>query len=228
MTDNQYSMNYNVDLVLCIDSTGSMAHIIDIVKRNALKLYADITHEMEARHKFIDTLRIRVISFRDYLADGENAMMVSDFFTMPEQERVLQDCVNLIEAKGGGDAPEDGLEALAYAIKSKWTTQGSKRRHIIVLWSDAATHEIGFGAGSPYYPSGMPRSFGELSSWWDDPQFGGFMNSSAKRMIVFAPDSPAWSDISAKWDQVIHVRTVSEGLREVEYQQVLNVIGNSI
>ena len=228
MSDNNHSLNYNVDLVFCIDSTGSMEHIIDIVKNNALKIYGDICREMENRHKFIDQLRIRIISFRDYIADCEEAMMVSDFFSMPNQEQELKDCVSGIVAKGGGDIPEDGLEALSYAIKSKWVTSGVKKRHIIVLWSNSCTHKMGYGSSSPYYPSGMPADFAELSKWWDDRQFGGEMNGSAKRLILFAPNESEWNRISAEWDQVIHVRTVSESLSEVDYQQVLNVIGNSI
>ena len=229
MGDNQqYSMQYNVDLVFCIDSTGSMAHIIDMVKQRALSLYGDIRRDLESKRKFINQLRVRIISFRDYLADGENAMLTSDFFTLPQDEASLQECVNHITASGGGDAPEDGLEALAYAMRSKWVTTGIKKRHVIVLWSDAPTHDLGFGASSPYYPARMPADFDHLSQWWNDEQSGGQMDCHAKRLILFAPDAPSWNRISATWDQVIHVRTVSEGLTEIDYQQVLDVVGNSI
>lgn len=229
MSDNQqYSMKYNVDLVFCIDSTGSMAHIIDMVKQRALTLYQDISRDLERKHKYIDQLRVRIISFRDYIADGENAMMMSDFFSLPQDEASLQECVNLIEATGGGDAPEDGLEALAYAMRSKWVETGIKKRHVIVLWSDAPTHDLRYGASSPYYPERMPASFDALTQWWNDQQEGGVMNRNAKRLILFAPDAPAWNRISAVWDQTIHVRTVSEGLSEIDYQQVLDVVGNSI
>ncbi|NLB90425.1 MAG: VWA domain-containing protein [Clostridiales bacterium] len=221
-------LKYNVDLVLCIDATGSMAHIIDIVKQNAINLYNDIHQEMEKRRKHIHQMRVRVVAFRDYLEDGKDAMLTSNFFLLPDQAADLQACVESIYADGGGDIPEDGLEALAYAIKSDWTNEGLKKRHIVVVWSDAPTHDIGYGSSSPYYPKGMPESFSELSTWWDDKQMGGFMNSNAKRLILFAPNAPAWNQISAVWDQVIHVQTVSEGLTEVNYQQVLDVVSNSI
>lgn len=221
-------LNYSVDLVMCIDSTGSMMPVIDMVKRNALNLYADIQEELRQKNKQIDQLRVRVISFRDYLADGENAMMVSDFFNLPKEADLLRSCVSDIRAEGGGDPPEDGLEALAYAMKSAWTNHGIKKRHIIVVWSDSSTHDIGHAAHSPHYPKGMPSDFSELSLWWDDPQMGGVMDSNAKRLIIFAPNKPGWSQISASWDQVIHVNTVAEGLSDVDYQMVLGTIGNSI
>ncbi len=40
---------------------------------------------------------------------------------------------------------EDGLEALGYAMKSDWNNDGMKKRHVIVLWTDANTHPIGYG-----------------------------------------------------------------------------------
>ena len=112
-----YKLTYHVDMVFCIDATGSMRHVLDLVKQNAMNLYRDIAAEMEKKHKVIDRMRVRVIAFRDYVADGEDAMLSSEFFNLPEEAQVFHDCVDGIQAKGGGDIPEDGLEALAYAIR---------------------------------------------------------------------------------------------------------------
>ena len=183
---------------------------------------------MEKKHKTIHQLRVKVIAFRDYIADGEEAMLSSDFFTLPEQAEMLRDCVEGIHAKGGGDIPEDGLEALAYAIRSDWTREGVKKRHIIVVWSDAPTHELGHGKIAPWYPEGMAQDFDELTLWWEDEQLGGCMDENAKRLLIFAPDAPEWNRISSEWGQVIHVQTVSEGLEDVEYSQVLDSVCNTI
>lgn len=225
---DQYKLTYHVDMVFCIDATGSMRHVIDFVKRNALSLYEDIVKTMERKHKVIDSLRVRVIAFRDYVADGGEAMLTSDFFVLPQQAGMFQECVEGIEAKGGGDIPEDGMEALGYAIRSDWTREGVKKRHIIVMWSDAPTHELGHGKIAPWYPQGMAKDFDELSLWWEDEQLGGSMDGNAKRLLIFAPDAPEWSRISQEWAQVIHVQTVSEGLKEVEYQQVIDAVCNTI
>jgi hypothetical protein len=224
----KYRLTYNVDMVFCIDATGSMRHVIDLVKQNALSLYEDITAVMEKKHKVISQMRVRVIAFRDYVADGEDAMLSSDFFVLPAQAGAFYECVNGIAAQGGGDIPEDGLEALAYAIRSDWSRDGVKKRHIIVMWSDAPTHELGHGRIAPWYPEGMARDFDELSLWWEDEQLGGSMDENAKRLLIFAPDALQWSRISREWAQVIHVQTVSEGLLEVEYQQVLDAVCNTI
>ncbi len=225
---DKYKLTYHIDMVFCIDATGSMRHVIDFVKQNALSLYHDVVGAMERKHKVISQMRVRVIAFRDYLADHESAMLTSPFFVLPQQAQQFYDCVNGISAKGGGDIPEDGLEALGYAIRSEWTGEGVKKRHIVVMWSDAPTHELGHGRSSPWYPQGMAKNFEELSLWWEDMQLGGMMDENAKRLLIFAPDAPEWSRISQEWAQVIHVQTVSEGLMDVEYQQVIDAVCNTI
>jgi len=225
----KYRLTYHVDMVFCIDATGSMRHVIDFVKQNALDLYQDIVDVMAKKHKVISQIRVRVIAFRDYVADGEEeAMLSSDFFVLPEQDAQFYECVKGIDAKGGGDIPEDGLEALGYAIRSDWTREGVKKRHIIVLWSDAPTHPLGSGRIAPWYPANMAKNFEELSLWWEDEQLGGYMDENAKRLLLFAPDAPEWSRISQEWEQVIHVQTTSEGLMEIEYQQVIDAVCNTI
>ena len=142
---SNYKMKYNVDIVFVIDATGSMSDLIDIVKNNAINFHSDIQTVMSKKGKTIQDFRIKVIAFRDYIADGEDAMLRTDFFNLPEETEAFKETVNSISAFGGGDEPEDGLEALAFAIRSQWTTEGLKRRQLIVVWSDASTHPLGFG-----------------------------------------------------------------------------------
>ena len=206
-----------------------MDNIIDIVKNNALNFYQDVTMAMAKKNKKISQLRVRVVAFRDYLADAEQAMMVTDFFNLPTEAAEFERCVRSLRAEGGGDDPEDGLEALAYAIKSKWDTQGMKKRQVIVVWTDAATHKIGYGSSSKFYPNGMPQSLQELSTWWGGAQNNGFVDNNSKRLLLFTPDEEDWSLISRNWDNVLHFpSTAGNGLSELEYGQIIDTISNSI
>lgn len=222
--------DYTVDMVFCIDATGSMEEfgggqkrIINMVKENALNFYSDLMRKMDQKHKRISQLRVRVVAFRDYVADGENAMLVTDFFQLPEQTAQFESCINSISAMGGGDIPEDGLEALAYAMKSNWTTAGTDQRRVIVVWTDAGTHDLGYGSRTPYYPKGMPASLSELGDWWDE------IPMKAKRLVLYAPDEPGWSHISANWDNVVHYPSVAgNGLAECDYSDILDVLAQSI
>ena len=224
-------MNYNVDICLVIDKTDSMDPIMDTVKSNALNLYRDITGALRKKneHLVISQLRIRLVLFGDYLADY-NPMMVSDFLTMPDQAADLEALIRNIKPHGGGDTPEDGLEALAFAIRSDWCRDGFRRRHIIALFTDAPAHPLGYGKSDPDYPKeGMPADFGELSAMWGDEDDPGEMEYGAKRLLLFAPDQTFWHTIKEGWENVVHCPVnASGGLSEVSYKSMLNVIANSV
>lgn len=223
------SLEYNVDIVMCIDATGSMSSLIDTVKAHALSFYRDVMDAMARKGKHIDTLRVRVIVFRDYLSEGADAMLATDFYTLPHGAVEFESLVRQVEAFGGGDPPEDGLEALAYAITSDWTRAGSKRRHVIIVWTDEATHDLGFGRRAPNYPARMARDFGELTEWWGDPMMPGFMDNDAKRLLLFAPEKRSWSTIANTWDNVLFFPSeAGKGLSGLEYEEILSAIANSI
>lgn len=226
---SNYKIQYNVDLVFCIDVTGSMDNIIDIVRSNALNFYQDVKACMLKKGKHIDTLRVRLIAFRDYLADGPDAMLMTNFFTLPQEADKLEKCVASLVAKGGDDDPEDGLEALAYAIKSKWNMESKKKRHVIVLWTDDDAHILGHGSSSPYYPKGMASDLRELTAWWGNKHDAGFMDQEAKRLILYAPDMHVWGQVSTHWDNVLHYPSnAGEGLKEIEYNQIISAISQTI
>jgi hypothetical protein len=124
-------VKYAVDIVMCIDATGSMGSMIKKVKDSALKFYDDLSNVMAEKDKAIDTLRVRVIVFRDYYADGNKSMMTSSFFTLPQDAKAFESFVKPFSAEGGGDEPENGLEALALAIKSEWLTDADKAAKLL-------------------------------------------------------------------------------------------------
>jgi hypothetical protein len=229
---SNYKVSYNVDLVFCIDATASMDGLIDMVKQHALSFHQDLADAMSKKKKSINQLRIRIIAFRDYKFDGRDAMLTTDFFNLPQDKDLFERCIRGIEAAGGGDDPEDGLEALAYAIRSHWCEGGVgvKRRQVIVVWTDASTHELGFGWDEETYPREyMVRDFNVLTSWGGDASENGFMDNNAKRLLLYAPDQPYWNTISANWDNVLHFPSeAGQGLDEVSYSEIIDTISNSI
>ena len=228
---SNYKITYSVDMVFCIDATGSMGGVIEMVKNNALHFYNDVTKAMSAKGKTIDKLRVRIVAFRDYVADGEDAMLETDFFNLPEESADFEACIRSIEAFGGGDDPEDGLEAVAFAIKrSQWSNAGIRNRHVIVVWSDDGAHPLGFCKNAPNYPKNMTKDFEELTAWWGTKSAPGLMDEYAKRMLIFAPDFYGWREIRNNWNKVIHYISDSagDGLRECDYDAILSAISNTI
>lgn len=220
-------LTYAVDIVFCIDVTGSMTPIIDQVKTNALRFYDDVQKNLTDKGKNVDQLRVRILAFRDFAADGAAAMQESPFYELPGEQAAFSDFVNALIAEGGGDAPESGLEALALAIGSPWTTGGDRRRQVIVVWTDQPAQPLGAVALPADLASRVPSNFSDLTDLWEDEQ--GPMGSSAKRLIMFAPDGPGWSDVSGVWENVVHHPSqAGGGLSEVDYGTIIDSIGNSV
>ncbi len=220
-------LSYAVDIVFCIDVTGSMTPILDQVKANALRFYDDVQTNLTDKGKNVDQLRVRVLAYRDFAADGSAAMQESPFFALPTQRAGFSDFVNSLIAEGGGDAPESGLEAVALAVNSPWTTTGDRRRQVIVVWTDAPTQTLDPAALPADLAARVPADFSALTDLWENEQ--GPMGSSSKRLILFAPDGPGWSDISSVWENVVHNPSqAGGGLSEVDYGTIIDSIGNSV
>jgi hypothetical protein len=220
-------LSYAVDIVFCIDVTGSMTPILDQVKANALRFYDDVQSNLTAKGKNIDELRVRVVAFRDIEADGEAALQESPFFALPTEQGGFSAFVNGLTAEGGGDAPESGLEAVALAMTSPWTTRGDRRRQVVVVWTDQPAHPLDASALPPELGGRVPADFSALTDLWEDPQ--GPLGSSSKRLILFAPDGPGWSDISGVWENVVHNPSqAGGGLSDIDYGTIIDSIGNSV
>ena len=247
---SNYSIKYYVDIVMCIDATGSMLPLLDTVKKNALNFYRDLMRTMAEKDKVVHGVRVKIIAFRDFLADGKNAIVESAFFSLPDESKEFESFVNKITPFGGGDDPEDGLEALAIAINSNWTKNGDKRRHIIIMWTDEGTHELGFGKkpengkdlpklcgisenqireNVKYYPQNMARNYDELTDWWGDEGLPGKIDNESKRLLLYAPSKEYWTNIFKDWNNVVHhIAEAGKGLEEVEYQEILDTIAGSV
>jgi hypothetical protein len=177
---------------------------------------------MARKQKQVSRLRVRVIVFRDFSFDGANALIASPFFDLPDGQESFVEFITLIRAGGGGDEPESGLEALATAIGSPWVRIGDRRRHVVVLWTDASAHRLEDAAidRPPGYPPGLPASFAKLTDMWEGQE----MDPAAKRLLIYAPDAYPWNEIQSGWENTVHI--VSEpggGLQEIDFREVLDV-----
>ena len=228
MSQQEGSSGYYVDIVLCIDATGSMQPIIDEVKRKALSFHGLFVESMEDSNRSVEQVRIKVIVFRDYICDSQ-PMQESEFFVLPDENKKFQQFVNRIEACGGGDIPENALEALALAIKSDWTTKGLRKRHAIVIFSDAPALELGKRKDMPGYPKGIPEKMSELSEWWEgtNQYFRGNYLPEAGRLLAFVPEMSPWNDMIT-WDRYWPAFSqAGDGCNNVDIQNVIDVMVGS-
>ena len=228
MAGNQGVGDYYVDIVMCIDATGSMSPIIGEVKNNAISFYQRFVDAMEENDKGVAQLRIKVIAFRDYGVDDE-PMAESEFFVLPDQNDDFRNYVENINAKGGGDEAENAMEAIALALKSKWTTGGARRRHAILVFSDAPALELGARAGSSSYPDGMPSSLAELGAWWEgtDQSLSSDYQPKAGRLVAFVPNAEPWADIQS-WNRYWPAFSpAGTGLSDVDIASAIDLLVGS-
>jgi hypothetical protein len=219
---------YGVDILEVIDATSSMGTYMATAKRQAIGFYPKLTAALGAKGKTISRLRVGVLVYRDVYCDGDRAFEQSPFFDLPAQQVAFEAFVNGVVPMGGGDEPESGLEAVAKAItQTAWSTDMAKQRHIIVVHTDASAHPLEKAQREcpTNYPSGMPRSFSELTDLWSAQS----MSREAKRLILFAPDSSPWVDVATHWENTVHYpSSAGEGLSEVDAETLLDAIVNSI
>ncbi|MBR2460195.1 MAG: VWA domain-containing protein [Clostridia bacterium] len=196
-------MDYAIDVVFCIDATGGMVPFIDSFRAAVPSLYGSILDRFDEWGKPCDEVRIKIIAFRDYKYDKE-PMTESHFFNQNEVDE-LEGFLEHLTAEGGGDEPENALEALALAIKSDWNTESLRRRHVIVMITDAAPLELGERKECPGYPEAeMPENFEELLAWMGNSA-SGFESGNYKRpddirfisrnsrLLLVTPDDQPWT-----------------------------------
>ncbi|MGW7532200.1 vWA domain-containing protein [Amycolatopsis sp. NPDC054798] len=225
-------LGYAVDIVLCIDTTASMRPILDNVKASALTFPGRLMQEMADKGRRIRSLRLKVVAFRDFGDRADDALSATEFLSVPAKVDEFERTVRALEPDGGGDEPESGLEALAVAMQSEWETGLDRRRHVIVVFTDAPAHRLGDPRqrGAAGYPSAIPGSLDELFTWWGHAQQrGAQMENSAKRLLLFAPEAYPWEDIADDWNNTLFFpSTAGEGLEEWEMDQIIATIASSL
>ena len=232
----------DVDIVFVIDCTGSMEPFLSMVKDKAKTLHKDIMEGLKQKSRLVNTLRIRVVAFRDYYfdwVDPENPPMTeSEFYTLPEDQEEYEAFVDKLDFAGGLDEPESALEALHLAFNSKWLVNPeiTKRRQIIMLFTDASAHPLDDPMRSDpeknsHYPQEMPATLDELQNEYygatfplDDTQF-----PSGHRLILFAPEGMyPWNEMK-NWDETqLKNMDPQSGLENVSMDDIIQFISGSL
>lgn len=229
----------NVDIVFAIDATESMQPLIDKVKSLTLSFREELEKGLEENMRIIKNLRIKVIVFRDYYVDDKFALEESRFFILPEEKQDFYNFVSNIWAGGGGDEPESGLEALSLAMQSDFVQDGDKKRHVIVLFTDASAHPLEQQKdGVPSnYPTNMFKNISDLYESWGTEQeslgsrgrFVSTLSRSAKRLVLFAPNVYPWSEMQYELENTIRKdMDKGNGGRDLDLDDVIALIAKSI
>ena len=221
-----------IDIVFVIDGTGSMGPCLEKVKNAARTFYQRFNEEMVLMGSEVTSLRVKNIIFRDYKDDGDLAMVESDFFELPTDDTEFENDLASIPATGGGDIPENGLEALHFAFNSDFNTPGPKDRQVIVLFSDADCLDLGERRDCPNYPADMVDMDGLINEWIMPDSVARDqsckLNKRGKRLLVYAPNSSKYKDFVADLPGAHFIPVeLSTGLYEFNFDDIIKIIAAS-
>src|SRR5215831_186228 len=125
-----------VDIVFVMDVTESMQPYIDAVKQNIISF----AQELAANNR---DYRLGLVTFEDYVISKYPDCNCPYRNSMTSNVHQFIDWVSGLHAGGGGDIPEDQLDALAYAASFPFRPEAEG---IIILVTDAPPHHAGDGS----------------------------------------------------------------------------------
>jgi len=125
-----------VDIVFVLDVTESMQPYIDAVKQNVIAFAQDL--QANSRD-----YRLGLVTFEDYVVSAYPDCNCAYRNSFTSDVKQFTEWVGSLHAGGGGDIPEDQLDALAYAAKFPFRPEAEG---IIIIVTDAPAHHDGDGS----------------------------------------------------------------------------------
>ena len=191
------------DLVICIDSTGSMSNCIEGVKTHIQELLAGFEANADIKLDW----RVRLIEYRD-LNCGEATVEYA--FTRDIEE--FRGQVRNVRARGGGDEPESTLDAIFTALRSDWRHSCNK---CVVVFTDATTHPH---MHADTVEPGQARDVDEVINK---------IYETRARLFIFAPRCAAYESL-AEAERVEYEVVEGAGLTGVDFAKVLKTLGKTV
>src|SRR5712692_5127287 len=124
-----------VDIVFVLDITESMQPYVDAVKQNMINFAQDLAQN----HR---DYRLGLVTFEDYVVSAYPDCSCAYSKAMTPDVQKFTEWVGTLHAGGGGDIPEDQLDALAYASTMPFRPDAQS---ILILITDAPSHHAGDG-----------------------------------------------------------------------------------
>ena len=208
-----------VDIVFVMDVTESMQPYIDAVKQNIIQFAQDLA----ANNR---DYRLGLVTFEDYVVSKYPDCNCEYRNTMTSDVQKFIRWVGSLHAGGGGDIPEDQLDALAYASSFPFRPEA---QGIVIIVTDAPPHHDGDGSGYSQHDQ----------AFWDHHDHGvqvtdltgdkvaAMMQKNGLTLYAVAPPpfiAPEYAEIV----QSTHGRLYNIVSEENRFPELVREIGHSI
>lgn len=142
MTSDSLALLRRLDLVFCVDITGSMGGLIASARRHVGNVLDALKKELGA------DLRVGFVGYRDHGDGPAKLLTVEPLNTDVEKVRKV---IDEVKVDGGGDAPEAVFAALVKCLELDWAKASYR---VVILIGDAPPHSV--GAPGDSYAKGDP------------------------------------------------------------------------
>ncbi len=208
-----------VDIVFVMDVTESMQPYIDAVKQNIIQFAQDLA----ANNR---DYRLGLVTFEDYVVSKYPDCNCEYRNTMTSDVQKFIGWVGGLHAGGGGDIPEDQLDALAYASSFPFRPDA---QGIVIIVTDAPPHHDGDGSGNTAHDQ----------AFWDHHEHGAqvtdqtgdkvaaLMQKNGLTLYAVAPPpfiAPEYAEIV----QSTHGKLYNIVTEENRFPELVREIGHSI
>ncbi|HVN63983.1 MAG TPA: vWA domain-containing protein, partial [Candidatus Binataceae bacterium] len=208
-----------VDIVFVMDVTESMQPYIDAIKQNVIS-FAD---DLAANNR---DYRLGLVTFEDYVVSKYPDCKCDYRDKLTGNVDEFTKWIGSLHAGGGGDIPEDQLDALAYAATLPFRPNAQA---IVILISDAPTHKRGDGPdreGDEAYREHHPDPNSDVTDETASDVAAAMKKNGITLYAVVPPPfiEPAYQDIV----DATHGRSYNIITEETRFSELVREIGHSI
>lgn len=209
-----------VDIVFVLDVTESMQPYIDAVKQNVISFAQDLA----ANNR---DYRLGLVTFEDYVVSKEPDCNCPYRNKMTSNVHEFTDWVGSLHAGGGGDIPEDQLDALAYASTFPFRPEA---QGIVIIVTDAPDHHAGDGSAHTQHDQAYwdhhPNRDADVTDLTADKVAAMFKKTGLTLYAVVPP--PFIAPDYAQLVSVTHGRSYNIVTEEGRFDELVREIGHSI
>jgi len=208
-----------VDIVFVLDVTESMQPYIDAVKQNIIQFAQDLA----ANNR---DYRLGLVTFEDYVISQYPDCNCEYRNIMTSDVQKFTGWVGTLHAGGGGDIPEDQLDALAYAASFPFRPEAQS---IVILVTDAPSHKAGDGPdreGDSAYQLHHPDPNADVTEETGD-KVAAIMQKNGLTLYAVAPPpfiAPEYAEVV----EATHGKLYNIVSEEGRFSELVREIGHSI